>query len=66
MAAPAKGKPAAAASKESASRMGSYTSPNANKFIPNIVSIRTSPLSTISDLLDFFRYSASIAEEQRF
>ena len=46
--------------------MGSYTSPNANKFIPNVVSIRTSPLSTISDLLDFFRYSASISEDQRF
>ena len=44
----------------------SYRSPNADKFVPNCVSIRTSPLDTISDLIDFFRYSFAVCEENRF
>ena len=44
----------------------SYRSPNADKFVPHCVSIRTSPLDTMSDLIDFFRYSFNICEENRF
>ena len=44
----------------------SYRSPNADKFVPSCVSIRTSPLDTISDLIDFFRCSFNICEENRF
>ena len=52
--APAKGgRGAAAASNAASSQMNTYKSPNADKFIPSCVSIRTSPLSTISDLFDF-------------
>ena len=58
------GKAAAAAS--NASKTESYKSPNHDKFIPHCVNVRTSPLSTISDLFDFWRYSASLSDEQRF
>mmetsp|Transcript_42840 Transcript_42840/g.56627 ORF Transcript_42840/g.56627 Transcript_42840/m.56627 type:complete len:103 (+) Transcript_42840:1770-2078(+) len=44
----------------------SYRSPNADKFVPSCVAIRTSSLDTISDLIDFFRYSFAIREESRF
>ena len=43
-----------------------FRSPNADKFLPNCVSIRTGPLATISDLIDFCRYRASLAESLRF
>jgi len=46
--------------------MNQYKSPNADKFIPNCISIRTSPLETISDVLDFFRYGASLNPDNRF
>ena len=48
------------------SSSGSYKSPNADKFVPDCVSIRTSPLATVSDLLDFIRYSASLANDNHF
>ena len=60
------GKGKAAAASNNASKTESYKSPNHDKFIPNCVSIRTSPLSTISDLFDFWRYSASLTDESRF
>ena len=59
------GKKAAAADPGATSSM-SYRGPNYDKFIPHCISIRTSPLSTISDLLDFFRYSAMLADDSRF
>lgn len=58
-----KGKAAAASN---ASKTESYKGPNHDKFIPHCVSLRTSPLSTVSDLFDFWRYSASLSDEQRF
>ena len=66
--APAKGGRggAAAASSNAASQLNTYKSPNADKFIPGCVSIRTSPLSTISDLFDFVRQSASMSDDNRF
>lgn len=60
-----KGKAAAAAA-SNASKTESYKSPNHDKFIPHCVNIRTSPLSTVSDLFDFWRYSASLSDENRF
>ena len=32
--------------------------PNAGKFTPHCVSLRTGPLPTMSDLLDFWKYAA--------
>ena len=60
-----RGKPAAAAEKNLDSAL-SFKSPNADKFVPDCVSIRTSPLDTISDLVDFFRYSWQLPEDSRF
>jgi len=57
---------AAAAAKVDLGTKIEYKSPNADKFVPNCVSIRTSPLSTVSDLFDFVRYSASMPDENRF
>ena len=44
----------------------SYRGPNHDKFIPNCINIRTGPLQTVSDLLDFMRYSAQLSEDDRF
>ena len=49
-----------------ASGLTAYKSPNADKFVPDCISIRTSPLDTISDVLDFFRYGASLNPDSRF
>ena len=40
--------------------------PNANKFVPSCISLRTGPLPTMSDLFDFWKYSASLPIENRF
>ena len=57
--------PASAAS-ELNSALSNYRSPNADKFVPNCVSIRTSPLDTVSDLIDFLRLSATMSPDNRF
>jgi len=64
---PAKaGKTVAGQQPKNDSAMNSYKSPNADKFVPNCVSIRTSPLETMQDLLDFIRYSASLRDANHF
>ena len=62
------GKPAkgAAVAKDLGSSSMSYRGPNHDKFIPNCINIRTGPLSTISDVLDFLRYSANLSDDNRF
>lgn len=60
------GKGKAAAANQASSKTESYKGPNSDKFIPHCVSLRTSPLSTISDLFDFWRYSASLSDDSRF
>mmetsp|Transcript_9852 Transcript_9852/g.12214 ORF Transcript_9852/g.12214 Transcript_9852/m.12214 type:complete len:301 (-) Transcript_9852:248-1150(-) len=60
------GKKQAAADKAQVDSSMSYRSPNCDKFVPHCVSIRTSPLDTMSDLIDFFRYSNSMGDENRF
>ena len=49
-----------------ASELNRYKGPNHEKFTPDCVSIRTSPLSTVSDLLDFWRYMGQMDDEKRF
>ena len=44
----------------------SFISPNKDKFVPDMVSVRTGPLTTISDLFDFWRYSATMSAENQF
>ena len=61
-----KGKGKGASSNAPASQLNSYKGPNHEKFVPNCISVRTSPLSTSSDLLDYIRYSATLSEENRF
>lgn len=58
-AAPTKGKKAATSSENKVDSAMGFISPNADKYVPSCISIRTSPLDTISDLVDFFRYSNS-------
>ena len=43
-----------------------YKSPNADKFVPDCVSIRTGALPTMSDLFDFWRYQASVSDLNSF
>ena len=40
--------------------------PNADKFTPHCISLRTGPLATMSDLFDFWRYNASLEAQRRF
>ena len=44
----------------------SARSPNAGKFTPHCVSLRTGPLPTVSDLLDFWKYRAQLDPSRRF
>ncbi len=60
----ARGKqPAAEAQKPQSSES---KGPNAGKFTPHCVSLRTGPLPTMSDLLDFWKYAAQLDPSRRF
>ena len=58
----ARGKQAEAAKPQTADSKG----PNAGKFTPHCVSLRTGPLPTMSDLLDFWKYTAQLDPSRRF
>ena len=65
---PKKGAKGAAAQQDTRvdSAASHFTNPNKDKFIPDMVSIRTGPLTTVSDLFDFWRYTATMHPENRF
>lgn len=65
-AAPQKGKKKPAEAAVTVDSSLSFRSPNHDKFVPHCVSIRTSPLDTISDLIDFFRYAHSQGDDNYF
>ena len=40
--------------------------PNANKFCPDCIAIRTGPLQTVSDLFDFWKYLSTLEMDEQF